>query len=62
MPYKDKQKQKEWHHNAYLRKRAGLPTRTTPILTIEEKNKRKQYWNKISYENLYEKKKTQICH
>ena len=44
MPYKDKQKQKEWHHNAYLRKRAGLPTRTTPILTIEEKNKRKQYW------------------
>ena len=37
MPYKDKQKQKEWHHNAYLRKRAGLPTRTTPILTIEEK-------------------------
>lgn len=35
MPYKDEQKQKEYQHNAYLRKKLGLPTRTTPISTPE---------------------------
>ena len=39
MSYKDKKVQKEYQHRWYLRKKAGLPTKTKPVLTPEEKEK-----------------------
>ena len=41
MSYKNQKVQKQYQHNWYLRKKAGLPTKTKPILTPEEKRQRK---------------------
>jgi hypothetical protein len=41
MPYKNSEVQKEYQHQWYLRKRDKLPTKTKPILSKEEKQKRK---------------------
>lgn len=37
MPYRDRQKLREYQRDWCKRKRAGLPTRTTKLLTEEEK-------------------------
>ena len=42
MPFKNEKVQKRYQHNWYLRKKAGLPTKTKPILTFEEKLQRKK--------------------
>lgn len=42
MPFKDHKVKKEYQHNWYLRKKAGLPTKAKPILTLEEKLQRKR--------------------
>ncbi|NIO22768.1 MAG: hypothetical protein GTN38_01940 [Candidatus Aenigmarchaeota archaeon] len=58
MSYKNKGVQKKYQKDWYQRKKAGLPTRTTPTRTPEERRKRqleiKRKWNKITRKKVKE--------
>lgn len=59
MPYKDKQKQREYSRNWMRRKRLGLPTKLRKKLTEKEKRNRKLKYRRM-YERRIRKKRDKI--
>jgi len=55
--FKDKRVQKEYQHNWYLRKKAGLETKTKPVLTPKEKYERTQRLKKIQNRLIRQRKR-----
>ncbi len=56
MPFKNQIVQEEYQHNWYLRKKAGLPTKTKPILSPEEKLLRKLKLKRVQDKLIRQKK------
>ena len=60
MPYKDKKKKKEYQRIWISRKRRGLPTRTKPEISSEERLARKKKSKKMGNKKAREKRQNKI--
>ncbi len=62
MPYKGSNKQKDYQRKWYQRKKAGLPTRTTKLLTNEERLQRRRKSSNSSSKKIRKIRKIKIQH